>query len=84
MEITHPEATKSAGILALCRLLDIPPEQAVALGDSGNDESMLRTAGLSIAMGNAPEHIRAMADVVTDTNENDGAAIAIERYALKL
>jgi len=84
MEITHPEATKSAGILALCRLLDIPPEQAMALGDSGNDESMLRTAGLSIAMGNAPEHIRAMADAVTDTNENDGAAIAIERYALKL
>lgn len=83
MEITHPLGTKAEGIKRLCRMLDIPPEQTMALGDSGNDESMLQTAGLSVAMGNAPENIRALADVVTETNENDGAAIAIERYALK-
>lgn len=82
MEITHPKATKAEGLKALCRLLDIPPEQAMALGDSGNDESILRLAGLGVAMGNAPENIKALADVVTESNENDGAAIAIERYAL--
>lgn len=82
MEITHPEGTKAEGIRRLCGLLDITPAQVMALGDSGNDESMLRLAGLSVAMGNAPAHIQAMAHIVTETNENDGAAIAIERYAL--
>lgn len=83
MEITHPEGTKAQGIRRLCALLGIKPQQVMALGDSGNDESMLRAAGLGVAMGNAPEHIRRLADAVTETNENDGAAIAIERYALK-
>lgn len=82
MEITHPDANKGNGLAALCRLLDIPMEQTMALGDSGNDESMLRTAGLGIAMGNAPDFIKAAADAVTETNLSDGAAIAIERYCL--
>lgn len=82
MEITHPRGTKAEGIYQLCRILGISPEKVMALGDSGNDESMLKAAGLSVAMGNAPAHIQAMADVVTETNVNDGAAIAIERYAL--
>ena len=82
MEITHPDANKGAGLRALCRLLGIDPAQALALGDSGNDESMLRTAGLGVAMGNAPDQIKAIADAVTETNEHDGAAIAIETYCL--
>lgn len=84
MEITHPEATKGKALEALCKLLEIPPEQTMALGDSGNDESMLRKAGLGIAMGSAPDFIKAAADAVTETNENDGAAMAIERYVLNL
>jgi hydroxymethylpyrimidine pyrophosphatase-like HAD family hydrolase len=84
MEITHPEAQKGTALKALCRLLKIPVEQAMALGDSGNDESMLKTAGLGIAMGNAPEYIQAIADAVTQRSEHDGAAIAIEHYALNL
>ena len=82
MEITHPDACKANGLAALCRLLDIPMENAMALGDSGNDESILRAAGLGIAMGNAPDFIKSAADAVTETNDNDGAAIAIERYCL--
>lgn len=82
MEITHPDGTKAAGIRRLCDLLGISTHQVMALGDSGNDESMLRLAGLSVAMGNAPEHIKSLAHTVTETNEKDGAAIAIERYAL--
>ena len=82
MEITHPDANKGNGLAALCRLLDIPVECAMALGDSGNDEAMLRAAGLGIAMGNAPDFIKSAADAVTETNDNDGAAIAIERYCL--
>ena len=82
MEITHPEAHKGRGLEAACRILNIPEEATMALGDSGNDESMLRTAGLGVAMGNAPDHIKAIADAVTETNERDGAAIAIETYCL--
>ena len=84
MEITHPEARKGTALKALCELLGIPLENTMALGDSGNDESMLKAAGLGIAMGNAPDFIKAAADAVTERTENDGAAIAIERYALNL
>lgn len=83
MEITHPEAKKGIALEALCGLLNIPVENTLALGDSGNDESMLRRAGLGVAMGNAPDFIHAIADAVTAKSEEDGAAIAIERYALK-
>ena len=82
MEITHPEASKGNGLAALCRLLEIPMEKAMALGDSGNDESMLRRAGLGIAMGNAPDFIKAIADAVTGPYDRDGAALAIEAYCL--
>ena len=82
MEITHPDANKGAALATLCRLLGIAPENTMALGESGNDEGMLRAAGLGVAMGNAPEFIKIASDVVTDTNENDGAAIAIERFCL--
>lgn len=82
LEISHPGATKGSALAKLCRELRIPMAQVMALGDSGNDISMLRAAGLGIAMGNAPEAVRAAANAVTERNDQDGAAIAIERYAL--
>ena len=84
IEITHPEAQKGIALEALCGLLKIPIENTLALGDSGNDESMLKKAGLGIAMGNAPDFIKQIADGVSETNARDGAAIAIERYALNM
>ncbi len=83
MEITHPNATKAQGMFTACSLLGIDPKATMALGDSGNDISMLQQAGLGIAMGNAPEHIKAAAKAVTLPNDQDGAAIAIEQYVLK-
>ena len=62
--------------------LGIPMENAMAIGDSGNDESMLRSAGLGVAMGNAPDFIKAAADAVTAACDDDGAARAIEKYCL--
>lgn len=82
MEITHPDAVKGNGVQALCRSMGIPMESVMALGDSGNDETMLRQAGLGIAMGNAPDEIKACADWVSESNKNDGAAIAIEKFVL--
>ena len=83
MEITHPNADKGRGLGEICRILDIPEECTMALGDSGNDIAMLRRAGLGVAMGNAPDFVKAAADVVTDRYDEDGAAKAIERWALK-
>ena len=82
MEITHPDASKGKALELLCDMLGIWSANAMALGDSGNDASILRRAGLGVAMGNAPEHIKAIADAVTESNVNDGAAIAIEKYCL--
>lgn len=84
MEITHPDAHKGRGLEEACRILGIPPEQAMALGDSGNDIAMLRRAGLGVAMGNAPDFVKAAADVVAEPFDADGAAKAIEHYALGL
>ncbi len=82
MEITHRQASKGTALQKLCQRFDIPAAQVMALGDSGNDATMLRAAGLGIAMGNAPDDVKALADAVTLPNDRDGAAIAIERYCL--
>ena len=82
MEITHPLAHKGRGLEEACDLLGIAPENTMALGDSGNDIAMLRRAGLGVAMGNAPDFVKEAADVLTDRFDADGAAKAIERWAL--
>ena len=82
MELTHPDADKGSGLRRLCSLLQIPIESSLAIGDSGNDEPMLRAAGLGIAMGSAPDSLKAVADAVTGTNAQDGAAAAIEAFCL--
>lgn len=83
MEITHPDAHKGRGLEEACRLLDIPVECTMALGDSGNDIAMLRRAGLGVAMGNAPDFVKEAAHAVADRYDEDGAAKAIEHYVLK-
>lgn len=82
VEIAHPDASKANGLLEVCRLLDIDPADAMALGDSGNDIPMLRAAGLGVAMGNAPPQVQAAAGAVSAPFDQDGAALAVERYVL--
>lgn len=74
---------KGTGINRVCELLEIPYENTVAVGDSENDINMLKVAGLSAAMGSAPEAVKNMCDVVCDTVENDGAAKLIEALILR-
>ena len=54
----------------------------MAIGDSGNDITMLKAAGLGVAMGSAAQAVKDAADAVTASNREDGAALAIERYIL--
>ncbi len=58
--------------------LGILPEEIMAMGDANNDLEMIEFAGLGIAMGNANEQVKAIAKDITDTNENNGVAKAIE------
>jgi len=74
--------SKGSALAILARHLDIPLEETMAVGDGPNDVSMLRAAGLGVAMGQAPRRVRASADIVTANNSEDGLARAIERYAL--
>ncbi len=55
-------------------------EEIIAIGDAGNDLHMVQNAGLGIAMGNAFEEIKAVADFVTKDNNSDGVAYAIEKF----
>lgn len=83
MEITPAKATKGTGVQALCQILGFATNNVMALGDSGNDISMLQLAGLGVAMGNAPDFVKQSADYVTKPNTQGGAAYAIERFVLK-
>ncbi len=82
LTVFSPGASKGAGLRWLAQRLGIPLEQTLAIGDGVNDLSMLRMAGLGVAMGNAAPEIRAEANAVTATNDDDGVARAIERYIL--
>ena len=79
-EITAPGVSKGEGLRLLCRTLGIDIAQTVACGDEGNDVSILRAAGLGVAMGNATAEAKAAADVQVADCDHDGVAEAIERY----
>ena len=82
LDITHPEARKGHALRAIAQLLGVPVEETAALGDMPNDISMLAVAGLSIAMGNAPDDVLKSAMVVTGPNTREGWAEAIETHVL--
>ncbi len=80
--VTSREATKQRALARLCADFQIPAESVMAVGDSRNDVPMLRWAGLGVAMGNALPEVQQSVRYVTRTNDEDGVALAIERFAL--
>lgn len=82
IEVNHRSANKGAGLKQLCRILNLAPGNVMAIGDSDNDMRMLEFAGLAVAMGNAPDEIKAIANHVTLPFYEDGVAHAIEKYVL--
>lgn len=77
-DITAVAADKGKGMEAIARHLNIPLEQCIAFGDGGNDISMVRVAGIGVAMGNAVPELKAAADVVTTSVDDDGIARALQ------
>lgn len=80
LEIVPPGVNKATGLARVAELLGIPREETIAIGDGENDISMLRWAGLGIAMANAPDNVKAAADVIAPACDEDGAAWAMEKY----
>jgi Cof subfamily protein (haloacid dehalogenase superfamily) len=81
-EVIRHDASKWAALLHLAELWGVPPSEICAVGDDLNDEPMIRGAGLGVAMGHAPESIRAVADLVTGDHDEDGVAQLIHNYLL--
>ena len=82
MEVTPPGIEKASALAELTKILNIPREMLMACGDGLNDIPMLEYAGLSVAMANAYEETKKVADYIAPSNEDDGVAEAIERFIL--
>lgn len=82
LDVTHKDANKGFVIRYLCEKLNIPLAEIATIGDQPNDLLMFLPSGFSIAMGNAPDEVKRKASAVTDTNENEGFAKAVEKFIL--
>lgn len=82
LEINAAGADKGGALLRLAAYLHIDREEVMAFGDGENDLSMIRSAGMGIAMANGIEEARAAADYVTGTNNQGGVAEAIGKFVL--
>ncbi len=82
MEFTAAETSKGIALEKLARYLGIGQEEIFAVGDCENDISMIRYAGLGVAMGNALDDVRESADYVAGSNNEEGLASFLEEYFL--
>ena len=83
LDVNAAGANKGIGLVRLGEILGIQREEIMACGDSFNDLEMLQEVGFAVAMGNAEDSLKEVADYITDTNDNHGVAKAIERFVLK-
>ncbi len=82
ISITHATATKLHGIQRIAALLWVKTEEMIGVGDGYNDYPLLSACGLKIAMGNAAPELKAIADFIAPTVDEDGVAIVIEKFIL--
>lgn len=82
LEINAIGATKGEGLTRLASHLGVAMGEIMACGDGENDFSMIQMAGVGVVMNNGDERLKALADYVTDRNDEDGVARAIERFVL--
>lgn len=82
IEIGGANTSKAQALRYLMEQLDLVPEQLLACGDSPNDLEMIKLAEVGVVVANASEEMKTYADYVTDTNDRDGVAKAIEKFVL--
>jgi hydroxymethylpyrimidine pyrophosphatase-like HAD family hydrolase len=83
LEILLSGVSKATALWEMLRALAVDAERVVAIGDNWNDLEMIEAAGLGVAMGQAPEGVRARADYVCGTPEQDGVREVIEPFVLR-
>ena len=79
VEINNRGVSKGRGVKALADYYGFKREEIVCIGDNENDISMIEYAGLGVAMGNAIDEVKELADYITDTNKKNGVAKAIKK-----
>ena len=84
IHITHKDASKKQALSRLLDYLKVKKENVMVVGDTGNDLPLFEAAGLKVAMGNATKELKEEADYVTLNVEQDGLALAIEKYILSI
>ena len=82
LDVTPPDLDKGQFVGWMSGHLGIPPERIATFGDAGNDQPMFARSGFSVAMGNAEDAVKAAASAVTDSNDADGFAHAVQRFLL--
>ncbi|ACB85599.1 Cof-type HAD-IIB family hydrolase [Natranaerobius thermophilus] len=82
LELTHPEANKGDAVAKLAEIYNIPQSKTMAIGDSLNDISMIKTAGMGVAVENARSKVKDVADTIVSANDESGVSEAIERFVL--
>ncbi|MBR3249661.1 MAG: HAD family phosphatase [Clostridia bacterium] len=79
-EITRAGVDKWETILFLTETMGIKPEEVIAIGDNINDYKMIQNAGIGVAMGESMPKVKEIADYVTEDNNNEGVANALQKY----
>lgn len=80
LEIMPKGVDKGVGVGHLAKILELTADQVMVIGDEENDLAMLKWAGTSVVMENGRPDVKEYADYITDTNENDGVAKAIDHF----
>ena len=82
LELLPKGIDKGPSLVSLCQRLDISPSEMMTFGDSNNDKQMILLAGIGVAMGNADDDIKQVADFITLDNNSDGVAYALKHFGL--
>ncbi|WP_438448370.1 Cof-type HAD-IIB family hydrolase [Gorillibacterium sp. sgz5001074] len=82
LEIMHPEGTKGHALRHLAEHYGIRQEETIGIGDSWNDKELVVEAGLGVAMANAVEALKEVADYITTSNNEEGVRRVIEKFIL--
>jgi len=82
LEILPPGSSKAVGLRRVLKDLKIDPAETLAIGDAENDIEMIELAGIGVAMGNAAPNVKAVADHITASNDEDGVALVLETHVL--
>lgn len=81
--ITHKQGTKAYGVRKLMKILRVKKEKTIGVGDGNNDFQLLLNCGLKVAMGNAVEELKNIADYIAPSVDNDGVVDIIRKFVIQ-